>query len=250
MRSPAEMAADEVRQFLLHLVEERKVSRETLRQVRSALRFLYAVTLNRPVEILWLPSPRRQRPLPVVLSGTEVSALLDVIRSPKYRGILMTMYAGGLRISEACRLRPGDIDSKRGVLHVRDGKGGVDRSTVLSDRLLSYLRGYWRQARPTGEWLFPGRTAAGHAGVESVREVFRKAVAAVGITKALTPHNLRHSFATHLMECGVDVMVIKALLGHRSLSATQVYTHVSTEHIARTRSPLDVLGTPAGAVLG
>lgn len=250
MRSPAEMGADEVRQFLLYLVEERKVSRETLRQVRSALRFLYAVTLNRPVEIQWLPSPRRQRLQPVVLSGTEVAGLLNAVHAPKYGGILMAMYAGGLRISEACRLRPADIDSKRMVLHVRGGKGGVDRTTVLSERLLEYLRDYWRQTRPEGGWLFPGTTAAGHAGSESVRKVFHKAVAAAGITKAVVPHTLRHSFATHLHECGVDVRVIQALLGHASAKATQVYVHVSTEHIARTRSPLDVLGTPAAVVLG
>ncbi len=250
-RSPAEMGAEEVRGFLLYLIEERDASRETVRQARSALRFLYLVTLDRPVEVLWVPPPRRQRPLPVVLSGTEVSALLEQVRVPKYRAILMSIYAGGLRISEACRLHPHDIDSKRMVLRIRGGKGGVDRCTMLSERLLDYLRDYWRLTRPPKDgWLFPGATVAGHAGAESVRKVFHKAVAAAQITKAVTPHTLRHSFATHLLESGVDATVISKLLGHASLRATQVYTHVSTEHIAHTRSPLDLLGTPDAARFG
>jgi len=250
MRSPAEMGADEVRQFLLHLLEERKASRETLRQVRSALRFLYSVTLNRPIEVEWLPPPRRQKTLPVVFSGSEVQALMEAVRAPKYRSILMSMYAGGLRISEACRLRPDDIDSKRGVIRIPKGKGAADRYTLLSERLLHDLRDYWRRTHPCGGWMFPGKTAAGHLCTESVRKVFHKAVAAAGIKKAVTPHVLRHSFATHLLECGTDVTVIQALLGHGSLRATLVYTHVSLENIARTRSPLDLLGTPQARILG
>jgi site-specific recombinase XerD len=250
MRSPAEMGADEVRRFLLYLVEERHASRETIRQVRSALRFLYTVTLNRPIEVEWLPPPRRSKPLPVVLSGSEIQALFDAVQILKYRLILMAMYAGGLRISEACRLRPDDIDSKRRVIRVREGKGGVDRYTLLSVRLLDALRDYWRRTRPDNGWMFPGKTSAGHLCTESVRKVFRKAVVATGITKTVTPHVLRHSFATHLLECGTDVSFVQALLGHGSLRATQVYTHLSTEKIARTRCPLDLLGTPEARILG
>ena len=124
MRSPDEMGAEEVRQFMLHLVENRRVSRETLRQVRASLSFLFAVTPNRPVEVEWLPAPRRLRALPVVLSGTEVQALFDTVRHLQYRIILMIMYSAGLRISEACRLRPEEIDSKRMLIHVKCGKGG------------------------------------------------------------------------------------------------------------------------------
>ncbi|MHC4213415.1 MAG: tyrosine-type recombinase/integrase [Planctomycetota bacterium] len=250
MRSPAEMGADEVRQFLLHLLEEREISRETLRQVRSALRFLYGVTLNRPIEVEWLPPPRRQKPLPVVLSGSEVQALFEAVQAPNHRAILMSMYAGGLRISEACRLRVEDIDSKRMMIHIRNAKGAVDRYTFLAERLLHDLRDHWRCTRPSGGWMFPGRTASRHLSTESVRKVFRKAIVAAGIKKAVTPHVLRHSFATHLLECGTDVTVVQAVLGHRSLRTTEVYTHVSQEHIARTRSPLDVLGTPAASILG
>jgi len=249
MHSPAEMGADEIRRFLLHLVEERGASRGTIRQVRCSLRFLYTVTLNRPVEVEWVPVPRKQKRLPVVLSGTEVTRLLEAIRRPKYRMIVTAMYAAGLRISEACRLQPEDIDSKRMVIRVR-GKGEKERFTLLSGRLLIDLRGYWRQTQPQGEWLFPGGTSAGHASTWTVRNVFHKAVESAGITKHATPHTLRHSFATHLIEVGTDVTVVQALLGHASLQATEVYTHTSVKQIARTRSPLDLLATSAAAILG
>jgi site-specific recombinase XerD len=249
MRSPTEMGAEEVRQFLHYLVEERCIARSTLRQVRSSLRFLYSVTLNRPVAVEWLPVPRKQERLPVVLSGTEIAALLDAVRVPKYRAIMMAMYAGGLRISEACRLRPEQIDSKRRVIRIR-GKGDKERLTLLSHRLLEHLRSYWRFARPQGEWLFPGRTQERPVGTASARQVFSEAARAAGIAKDVTPHSLRHSFATHLIETGVDVTVVKELLGHRSLQTTEVYTHTSVERIARTKSPLDLLGTPDGRILG
>ena len=250
MCSPADMGADHVRRFLLHLVEDRHVSRETIRQVRCALRFLYMVTLNRAVEIEWLPVPRKTRRLPVVLSGTEVAGLLEAIREIKYRAILMSMYGAGLRISEACQLRPEGIDSKRMLIHVRAGKGGVDRYTVLSMRLLLCLRDYWRQRTPQNGWLFPGGAQAGHTHPETVRKAFRKAVRDANIHKRITPHSLRHCFATHLLECGADVTVVQALLGHRSLQATQRYTHISVDHIVRTRNPLDLIGTPAAEILG
>jgi len=250
MRSPKEMGEREIRQFLLHMVEERMASRATVRQVRAALTFLYTTTLRRPVEVDWIPVPRRKRRLPVVLSGTEVARLLDAVRSPKYRAVMTTMYAGGLRVGEACRLRPENIDAKRMVLLVRDGKGGVDRLTVLSTRLLSDLREYWRQERPEGGWMFPGRFNHRHLEPDSVRTAFRAARIEAGITKDATPHSLRHSFATHLLESGVDTAVVQALLGHKHIRTTMVYVHVSSESIARTTSPLDLLGTPAAAVLG
>jgi len=244
------MGADEVRRFLLHHVEERAASRSTLKQVRAALKFLYAVTLNRPVEVTWIPPARKQWRQPVILSGTEVASFLGAVRKEKYRALLTTIYAAGLRISEACHLRPGDIDSKRMVITIR-GKGGKERLTMLSSRLLACLRDYWRQERPAGNgWLFPGGTKAGHASPETTRKVFHKVVAAVGITKKVTPHTLRHSFATHLIESGTDVTVVQALLGHSSILTTQIYTHVSTEQIAGTRSPYDLLGTPAARPLG
>jgi len=249
MRSPTEMGAEEVRCFLLHLVREKEASHETIRQVRSSLRFLYRVTLNRPVEIEWLPVPRRRKRLPVVLSGTEVSALLGAVQKPRYRMILSAMYGSGLRIGEACVLRPEHIDSRRMLIRVC-GKGQKERYTLLSERLLGELRDYWRRTRPEGGWLFPGGTRAGHVAKDTVRTVFHKAARAAGLRKRVTPHALRHSFATHLIEAGTDVTVVQALLGHASLQATAVYTHTSIEQIARTKSPLDRLDTPAGAILG
>jgi integrase/recombinase XerD len=247
-RSPAEMGEEEIRQYLLHMVVEQKISRETYRQIRASLTFLYTITLKRPTEVAHLPVQRRKMRLPVVLSGTEVGRMLDSVRNPKYRAIFMAQYAAGLRISEACRLRPENIDSKRMVIRVH-GKGDKERYTVLSARLLAYLREYYGKYRPNG-WLFPGHTAAGHASPDTSRDVFHAVVAMSGISKEITPHVLRHSFATHLLESGVDVVVIQALLGHSSLRATAVYTHVSVEHIGRVKSPFDLLGTPAAMPLG
>jgi len=248
-RSPAEMGETEIRQYLLHMVEGQKASHETYRQIRAALSFLYTITLKRPTEVAYLPVRRTRRKLPIILSGTEVQRLLDAIRSPKYRVIGMVQYAAGLRISEACRLQPQDIDSKRMVIHVRNGKGGRDRYTVLSARLLEYLRDYFRRFR-SRPWLFPGETVEGHASPHTFRRVFRDAVTHAGIAKRITPHTLRHSFATHLLESGVDIAVIQVLLGHASLRATQIYVHVTVEHIGRVTSPLDLLGTPAAVPLG
>jgi len=249
MRPPEDMGEEEVRAYLLHLIEDRHFPPTTVRMFRSALTFLYVKTLDRPLEVKRVPLMRRRRPLPDVLSGTEVSRLLEAVRSPMYRAVITTLYAAGLRISEGCSLRPEDIDSKRMLIHVHDGKGGRDRYTVLSTRLLEHLRDYYRIFRPK-EWLFPGRTASGHISSGSVSDVFRRALAASGITKHVTPHTLRHSFATHLLERGTDVSVIRALLGHSSLRATEVYTHVSLEHLGRIQSPFDVLGTEEATVLG
>lgn len=249
MRPPEEMGELEVRGYLLHLIEERQVAQTTVRVARAALKFLYGTTLHRKVEVEHLPVMRRPHRLPEVLSGTEVSTLLAAVTSPKYRAIIMTLYASGLRVSEGCRLCPEDIDSKRMVIRVRAGKGNRDRYTVLSTRLLQHLRDYFRSFRPK-VWLFPGRTSTGHVAPKSVGKVLARALAKSAIKKRVSPHTLRHSFATHLLECGTDVAVIRALLGHGSLRATEVYTHVSLEHIGRVKSPLDLLGTEEATVLG
>jgi site-specific recombinase XerD len=186
--------------------------------------------------------------LPKVLSGSEVSALLEAVGNPKYRAVLMVMYSGGFRITEACQLRPEDIDSKRMLLHVRDGKGHRDRYTLLSKRVLEYLRHYWRQNRPQA-WLFPG-LKDGAVSPNAVRRTFQRARRQARITKPVTPHVLRHSFATHLLESGTDITIIQMLLGHASVRATTVYTHVSLEYLSRIRSPLDLLNTPDGEILG
>ena len=249
-RTPSEMGSDEVRAYLLYLIEERRLSYSVLKQARASLQFLYKVTLNRPLELEWLPVPRQSKKrLAIVLSGTEVGELLDSVNKLKYRMVISTMYSAGLRISEVCTLRVEDIDSRRMLILVR-GKGGRERHTVLSKRLLRDLRDYWRQSRATGSWLFPGRTRAGHVSVKTVRGVFHQARRSADITKPAVPHSLRHSFATHLIEMGTDVTVVQALLGHKSLQTTEIYTHTSVRLLERTTSPLDVLGTPAAYILG
>lgn len=249
MRSPAEMGIAEVRTFLLQFVEKGR-STSTQKVYLGALRFLYKVTLERPDELKGLVGPRRRQRLPEVLSGSEVQAILGAVGSPRYRAVLMTIYAAGLRVGEACHLRVADILSDRGLIFVRDGKGGRDRVVMLSSRLLTELRAYWELVRPPKEgYLFPSRSG-GSLEPESVRVVLRRVAISVGITKRVTPHCLRHSFATHLLESGTDTRAIQVLLGHQSLETTQRYMHVSARHIGGLRSPLDLLGTEAARILG
>ena len=251
MRSPAEMSEPEIREFLLHLIEERKISRQTFRQVRAGLTFLYTVTLRRPTEVDHLAIPRREVRLPEVLSGTEVAGLLAAVRNPKYHGLLMTMYAAGLRVAEACRLRPEDLDSKRMVILVRGGKGGRDRYTTLSERLLVFLRDYWRKTRPQG-WLFPSRAGTQHVTPDAVYGLVREVPRIVpprgrmpdssrtpsGSSRSSTSprHPARTPITSQPSEC--------------SLRTTALYTYVSPERVAATPSPLDLLGTPDSSVLG
>jgi site-specific recombinase XerD len=248
-RSPAEMGRDEVREWLLHLIEVDQSSVSSVKIARAAVLFLYRVTLDRELELESLPVPRQGRRIPVVLSGREVQQLLDQVEKPKYRAIFMAMYGGGLRISEACGLRPEHIDSKR-MLICFNGKGDKERCTLLSQRLLEHLRDYWRRERPTNGWMFPGRGKQGHISRKTVHDVLVKVVKSAGITKRVTSHTLRHSCATHLQELGTPLNVIQALLGHSQLRTTETYLHTSREQLARTRSPLDVLGTPSAKILG
>ena len=243
------MGAEEIRQFLLHVIQVRKISRSSFKQVHAALRFLYSVTLQRKVEVAWIPVSRTPKRLPVILSGTEVQAFLNAVRKPTYRALFTTMYASGLRSAEARQLRPENIDSKRMVISVC-GKGNKERLTVLSPRLLNYLRNYWRDNCLEGEWLFPGARKGTHVSTEGMRTAFHKAIAAAGIKKKATPYTLRHCFATHLIDTGTDISTVQALLGHRSLRTTIVYTHVTTGRIARTKSPFDLLETPDVHLLG
>jgi len=238
-RSPEELGEPEIRQFLLHAMQIDQVSYETYRQILAALRFLYTVTLGRSWEVERLPFPKhRQRKLPEVPHRDQLLTIFQELKSPKYRAILISCYAAGLRISEACRMRLDDIDSRRMIIRVRQGKGCKERYTLLSPRLLGMLRCYWRAYRPV-DWLFPGATPRGHISPHTVREVFRKARERAGLGKWCTPHTLRHAFATHLLEAGTDLVVIQALLGHTSIKTTSIYTHVSTDRISKVTSPLD-----------
>jgi site-specific recombinase XerD len=240
-RSPAEMGEEEIRHFLLHQIQVVQVSYDTYRQILAALKFLYTVTLQQPWTVIRLPFPKaRPHPLPTLLNQQELVALFEAFRKPKYRALFMTCYAAGLRIKEACQLRVEDIDSSRMVLRVHYGKAGKQRCTVLSPRLLAVLRNYWQIAKPR-PWLFPGQTATGHVSPDTARQVFRRACLTAHLDKKCSPHALRHSFATHLLDAGTDLVLIQALLGHSSIRTTSRYTHVSIARIQHVTSPVEQL---------
>jgi site-specific recombinase XerD len=242
---PAEtMGEPEIRQFLLYRQLEDKVGGSTLKVTVAALRFLYAITLKRPEVAVEIGYPKVTSTLPDILSGTEVTLLLQAFEAPMYRAIVMTAYGAGLRISEVCGLCVEDIDSQRMLIHVRLGKGRRDRFVPLPERVLFTLRRYWAAARPKGPQLFPGKKPGRGISPDAVRHHLHAAAAKVGLQKSVTPHVLRHSFATHLLELGTDVRVIQMLLGHSSIRTTLRYTRVTDKHIARVQSPIDVLATP------
>jgi integrase/recombinase XerD len=239
-KSPEQLGRDEVRRYLLYLIHERKVAWGTYKQALAALRYLYRWVLEQGELVEDIRAPRPERRLPVVLSFEEVHRFFAAIPSFKHRTLLMFAYAACLRVSEAARVRVSDIDSQRMVIRVVQGKRKKDRYTILSPLLLEMLRHYWWAARPK-DYLFPGRGKSGHVTSSSVQRACLDAQAASGLAKEVTPHTLRHSFATHLLEAGTDLRVIQVLLGHASPRTTALYTHVSTKLISQTRSPLELL---------
>lgn len=245
-RSPELLGEEEVHQYLVHLVEEKKVAWGSYNLVLAALRYVYRWVLKRGEVVRDIRSPRRVRHLPVVLSRDEVQRFFAAVASYKYRMILMTAYSAGLRVSEVIHLRVSDMDSQRMVIRVCQGKRKKDRYTILSPVLWEMLRHYCWAARPVS-YLFPGRSLDTPVSGSQVQRACREARAKAGIDKEITPHTLRHSFATHLLEAGTDLRVIQALLGHSSPQTTALYTRVSAKLIGGTRSPLDVLGQPASA---
>lgn len=240
MRPAGELGQDDVRSYVGHLVNVQEVKSQRLRQHLASLRFLFVKTLGCPQAVSFFSWPKDPKRLPVVLSAKEVKALLQNLTHPKYRVLFTTIYATGLRISEACQLQTGDIDAQRGVIHVRHGKGGSERTVMLSPRLLAILRAYWKQVRPTKPFLFTNDNG-GPLDYQTALKALKAATLAAGIAKHVTPHVLRHSFATHLLEHGTDLRTIQVLLGHNSIRTTTVYTRVSTGLIGRTQSPLDHL---------
>ena len=238
--SPEALGPEQVRAYQVHLIEERKLAAGSLSVVAAALRFLYKITLRRAWNDDDIPMLKRPLKLPIVLSPEEVVRFLACVASTKHRAILTTIYASGLRVSEAVALRLADIDSSRMVLRVDQGKGRKDRYVMLSPRLLEVLRDYWRIERPK-PWLFPGDGLGSHITKNAVEQACQKARRACGIDKPVTPHSLRHAFATHLLESGTDVRRIQLLLGHRSLSTTSRYLKIATSSLCATVSPFDQL---------
>lgn len=241
-RSPEELGPEHIREYQRFLVEEKKCSWSRFNQTVCALRFLYRNTLGRDWAISHIPFPRKQKKLPVVLSRDEAAVFLAAIRRLKYRTILSLCYGAGLRISEALHLHVSDIDSKRMLIRVRQAKGHKDRYVMLSPKMLELLREYWKADRPTS-WLFPGRGKDRPLDATSLQHACQRARSDSGITKPVTPHTLRHSFATHLLEAGANIRTIQLLLGHNSLQTTAVYTHVSQTTVGETVSPFDLLPT-------
>ena len=239
--SPDKLGPEEIRQWQLHLLNEKKVQRSTYIQAICGLRFFYRNTLHRKFDIDRIPMPRREKKLPVILSREEVKALLTAPKNLGHRAILAALYGSGLRVSEATRLKVADLDRGRGVIWVRGGKGRKDRQVMLADPLLDVLMAYWRWKRPA-EWLFPGGKAGRPLTTKAVFLTCKKAAKMAGIAKPVHPHSLRHAFATHLLEDGVNLVVIQELLGHADVSTTTRYLQVSNAAIRATRSPLETLG--------
>ena len=238
-RSPDRLDPEDVRAYQVHLASK-GVSWGSLNQVVCALRFFYGVTLDQATIPERIPYAREPRKLPTVLSADEVVRFLEAVSSLKARVALTTAYAAGLRVSEVAALRVRDIDSQRMVMRIEHGKGGKERYVMLCASLLGILRSYWHLARPK-PFLFPGRTADTPINPTVLHAACRSATAAAGLDKRVSVHVLRHSFATHLLESGVDIRIIQVLLGHENLSTTARYTRVSSQVIARTESPLDRL---------
>jgi len=242
--SPDRLGPEHIRRYQVFLVQQKKLSWSLFNQNVCALRFFYHHTLHRDWMIEHIPYPRSEQKLPVVLSPSEVAALFQVIENLKHRTILMTIYAAGLRVSEATQLRVTDIDSQRQLICVRQGKGRKDRQVMLSPRLLDLLRTYWKRYRPT-DWLFPGERPGRPITRESVLRICKQAGEAAHLPKRVSPHTLRHCFATHLLEEATDLRRIQILMGHRNLKTTAKYLHVSNQALRSTVSPLDRLPTPA-----
>jgi len=239
-RAPEDMNQDDIRAWVEHLTKVSGLSVSRRGQHFAALRFFYGKTLGKPEMVSFLSHRSEPQKLPEVISAKQVQAVLDGLRTPKYRVLFTTIYATGMRIGEACFLRTSDIDTDRGVIHVH-GKGDKERLAPLSAKLLGILRAYYKQERPQQPWLFPSRKGDGPLGKPAARMALKRAAVAAGIDKHVTPHVLRHSFATHLLEYGTDLRIIQVLLGHAQISTTTRYARVCTRLLTKAVSPLDHL---------
>jgi integrase/recombinase XerD len=249
-KCPSELGPEEIERFLLHLTADCQLSAGTRNQCASALVFFYRVVLNRPDCAERIPRARGHQRLPAVLSGTETRALLAQLRSVVHHTIALLCYGAGLRLAEACRLQIADIDSKRGVIHIRKAKRDKDRFVTMSPRLLAGLRDCWKQRRPKGPYLFEGKTPGEPLHVTCFQKALTLAALRAGINKKVSPHVLRHSYATHMMEAGVDLRSIQLQLGHASIRTTTRYLHVTHARRQSLPSPLEMLENEAGAILG
>lgn len=236
-RSPDLLTDEDVRRFFVYLIDERKLSRSSITVYLSGIKFFFETTLKRKLKILDLVRPQPSKRLPVVLTPEEVRAILKRVKRPVYRMALTIIYACGLRISEGIRLQTSDIDGKRHLLRVRNGKGGKDRYVPLHEHPLELLREYYRTHGKGSAFLFPLKK--GHIPADSLQRVFKQALRESSVNKSATVHTLRHSYATHLVENGEDISTIKEILGHSSIVTTNIYTHLTEKITARLHVSLD-----------
>jgi len=240
-RSPMSLGLEEVKKYLHHLIEERKLGSSTVNVAISGFRVLFGATLGREEVCTGLPRRKGRRKLPEVLSLGEVESLLLAADRCADRTLLMCAYSTGLRANEVVNLRGSDIDRKRMMIRVRDGKGGKSRYTILSKRFARQLEAYCGESGAGRGWLFPGQNAGAHLTREAVTKMYQSVRRRAGIVKSGGVHVLRHSFATHLLEAGVDLRVIQSLLGHTCIRTTARYLHLTEKRLSETQSPLDLL---------
>jgi integrase/recombinase XerD len=248
-RSPAKLGPEHVRQYQVHLLKDRKLSPETVAQRAAALRFFYVKTLRRRYLPEHIPYPKIPQKLPTVLSEAEVQQMFECTMNLQHRAMLLTLYSAGLRRSELCQLKLEDIDSQRMMIRIRHGKGGRDREVPLSNKLLDVLREYWRWKRPK-TYLFPSDHKKRIGQPVSDKVIWwlcKKAAREAGIRKKVSPHTMRHSYATHMLEAGADLRTIQVLLGHKKLEDTIIYLHLSKRHLTAVANPLDRMEVDAMA---
>lgn len=241
-RPPDQLSDAEVQRYLLYLGAERKLSSSTRNQIRCALKFFYEVTVRRPQASLTVPPMRQAQKLPEILSREEVERIVAATRTLRERVLLMAAYGGGLRVSEVVALRPGDLDTERGVIRVEQGKGKKDRYTVLAERLVREVGQYYVVYGRPEHWVFAQRCAATrHMDASSAQKIYTTAKRRAGIEKVGGIHAMRHAFATHSLEAGVDLPTLGRMLGHTSVSTTMRYLHTTTTRVSAQISPLDRL---------
>jgi site-specific recombinase XerD len=239
-RAPDQISDAEIQAYLVHLLRDRQRSWSTCNVVANGLRFFYHTTLKRDRTTFTIPAPRQRQKLPAILSREDIERVIAHAPNPKHRTMLLTTYAAGLRLNEVLHLRVSDIDSGRMTIRVEQGKGGKDRYTVLSRRLLDALRAYWKVARPT-TWLFPSQETGNPLHPTALQRAYQQAKLRAGIKKPGGIHGLRHAFATHLLEAGVDIHTIQRLLGHGYISTTTRYFQLTRHTEIGPDSPLDLL---------
>lgn len=237
-RDIEDITREDITSYLLYLIEDRMCSTSYLSQAISSFQFLFKYVFMRASVVFAIPHPKREKKLPEILSRDEVLKIIGAVRNVKHQAMITLAYSAGLRVSEVAALAIADIDSKRMLIHVKQAKGKKDRYTLLSKNTLDLLRRYVRLYRPH-QWLFEGQQPGKHITTRTIQRVFETACEAAGITKDVSFHTLRHSFATHLLEGGTDIRYIQSLLGHTDTKTTQIYTHVSSRYLGGIKSPMD-----------